>query len=469
MITPLKTTVRPSSDYGLWVGFNDLNPFQPNSNILLCTGSVNWDKPPRLGELADVVAFDSKNQEGIVIGHTTAVNYPIGARPQSVITNGLPNYLINNIVDNIPCLDIYDHQFNHVKSINGFHHWCTNKDGSHSYCLDFEVTHRLGGYGYIFGNHKLGLSGYKFPNSISLYSHQDDKYLQLLSIDDAAKLVAERLGLNLGSIRENAYFSHLLLSPSENRLAFLFRSWLRDGGILTVLMSLDLERGISFKFLKIELVGQLSHFAWSNENEIIIYCYQILSKQSLRLKLHTLSQLLPISKLSKAAVNVLRSVVIRKHKKSLGWDETNAFPFVKSLQLPCFMMVKDSQAKPVSFGLPNVDGHPSVIRSSSGPILVSDTYPNKYNNRCLFIINLSSENVILKEIHSEYHPALIPTYSWVARHIRLPSHAVFPVADQSFTRSGLHCDLHPFVNAEGNMLGYHVSEDGYRTVKVVKI
>jgi hypothetical protein len=381
----------------------------------------------------------------------------------------LPNYLINNIVDNIPCLDIYDHQFNHVKSINGFHHWCTNKDGSHSYCLDFEVTHRLGGYGYIFGNHKLGLSGYKFPNSISLYSHQDDKYLQLLSIDDAAKLVAERLGLNLGSIRENAYFSHLLLSPSENRLAFLFRSWLRDGGILTVLMSLDLERGISFKFLKIELVGQLSHFTWSNENEIIIYCYQILSKQSLRLKLHTLSQLLPISKLSKAAVNVLRSVVIRKHKKSLGWDETNAFPFVKSLQLPCFMMVKDSQAKPVSFGLPNVDGHPSVIRSSSGPILVSDTYPNKYNNRCLFIINLSSENVILKEIHSEYHPALIPTYSWVARHIRLPSHAVFPVADQSFTRSGLHCDLHPFVNAEGNMLGYHVSEDGYRTVKVVKI
>lgn len=177
-----------------------------------------------------------------------AVNYPIGARPQSVITNGLPNYLINNIVDNIPCLDIYDHQFNHVKSVNGFHHWCTNKDGSHSYCLDFEVTHRLGGYGYIFGNHKLGLSGYKFPNSLSLYSHQDDKYLQLLSIDDAAKLVAERLGLNHGSIRENAYFSHLLLSPSENRLAFLFRSWLRDGGILTVLMSLDLEREFRLSF-----------------------------------------------------------------------------------------------------------------------------------------------------------------------------------------------------------------------------
>ena len=133
------------------------------------------------------------------------------------------------------------------------------------------------------------------------------------------------------------------------------------------------------------------------------------------------------------------------------------------------MVVKNSQAKPISFALPNVDGHPSVIQSSSGPILVSDTYPNKYNNRCLFIINLSSENVILKELHSEYHPALIPTYSWVARHIRLPSHAVFPVADQSFTRSGLHCDLHPFVNAEGNMLGYHVSEDGFRTVKVVKI
>jgi hypothetical protein len=422
-----------------------------------------------LGELADVVAFDSKNQEGIVIGHTMAINYPIGSRPQSVTINGLPNYLINNIVDNIPCLDIYDHQFNFVKSINGFHHWCTKKDGSHSYCLDLEVTHRLGGYGYIFGNHKPGLSGYKFPNSISLYSHQDDNFLQLISIDDAAKLVAERLGLNQGSIRENAYFSHLLLSPSENRLAFLFRSWLRDGGILTVLMSLDLERGTSFKFLKIELVGQLSHFTWSSENEIIIYCYQVLSKQSLRLKLHNLSQLLPISKLSKAAVNVLRYVVSRKHKTSLSWDETNAFPFVKSQQLPCFMMIKDSQAMPVSFELPNVDGHPSVIRSSSGPILVSDTYPNKYNNRCLFVIELSSGNVILKELHSEYHPALIPTYSWVSRHIRLPSHAVFPLADQSFTRSGLHCDLHPFVNAEGNRLGYHASEDGYRTVKVVTI
>jgi hypothetical protein len=469
MITPLKSTVRPSSDYGLWVGFNDLNPFQPNSNILLCTGSVNWDKPPRLGELADVVAFDSINQEGIVIGHTMAVNYPIGSRPQTVLANGLPNYLINNIVDNIPCLDIYDQHFNHVKSINGFHHWCTKKNGSHSYCLDLEVTHRLGGYGYIFGNHKLASSGYKFPNSISVYSHQDAKSLQLLSIDDAAKLVAKRLGLSHSSIRENSYFSHLLLSPSENRLAFLFRSWLRDGGILTVLMSLDLERGISFKSPKIELVGQLSHFTWSTENEIIIYCYQVLSKQSFRLKLHALSQLLPISKLSKTAIHVLRSLVSRKHTTSLSWDETNAFPFVKSQQLPCFMIVNDSQAKPISFGLPNVDGHPSVIRASSGPILVSDTYPNKYNNRCLFVIELNSGNVILKELHSEYHPALIPVYSWVSRHIRLPKHAVFPVADQSFTRSGLHCDLHPFVNAEGNMLGYHSSEDGYRTVRVVAI
>jgi hypothetical protein len=293
--------------------------------------------------------------------------------------------------------------------------------------------------------------------------------LQLLSIDDASKLVAERLGLNHGSIRENAYFSHLLLSPSENRLAFLFRSWLRDGGILTVLMSLDLERRVSYKFLKIELVGQLSHFTWSTENEIIIYCYQVLSKQSFRLKLHSLSKVLPISKLSKAAVNVLRPLVSRKHKISPSWDQINAFPFVKSQQLPCFMMVKDSQAKPVNFELPNVDGHPSVIRSASGPILVSDTYPNKSNNRCLFVTEFKSGNVILKELHSEYHPALIPIYSWVSRHIRLPNHAVFPVADQSFTRSGLHCDLHPFVNAEGSMLGYHTSEDGYRTIKVVTI
>jgi hypothetical protein len=133
------------------------------------------------------------------------------------------------------------------------------------------------------------------------------------------------------------------------------------------------------------------------------------------------------------------------------------------------MVVKDSQAKPISFALPNVDGHPSVIQSSSGPILVSDTYPNKNNNRCLFVIELSSGNVILKELHLEYHPALIPTHSWVSRHIRLPNHAVFPVADQSFTRSGLHCDLHPFVNAEGKVLGYHTSEDGFRTVKVVTI
>jgi hypothetical protein len=185
--------------------------------------------------------------------------------------------------------------------------------------------------------------------------------------------------------------------------------------------------------------------------------------------LHSLSKVLPISKLSKSAVNVLRPLVSRKHKTSPSWDQINAFPFVKSQQLPCFMMVKDSQAKPVSFELPNVDGHPSVIRSASGPILVSDTYPNKSNNRCLFVTELNSGNVILKELHSEYHPALIPIYSWVSRHIRLPNHAVFPVADQSFTRSGLHCDLHPFVNAEGSMLGYHTSEDGYRTIKVVTI
>jgi hypothetical protein len=466
MSTPLNSVVSPSPDYGLWVGFNDLNPFQPNSTVLLCTGSANWRKPPRLGEVADVVAFDAEKQQGTVIGHTRAVNYPIGARPQTATSNGLPVYILNNIYNNIAAIDIYNHQFCLIKTVYGFHHWCTSSDGSYSFCLDLEATHRLGGYGYVFGNQATGSSVYSYPNRISLYSHYNDTSIELISIEEAALLVSRHLGINYDMILVNSYFSHLLLSPNEDCLAFLFRTWLRDGGILTVLMSIDFETGYSIKSINIELAGQLSHFTWTSNNEILIYCYQILSKRSTRLRLQNLSHILPLSKIAKVSFNVFKVLAPKKSKSSNFDGRNDVFPFVSVQKLPCFMTIRDRLVKPSGLNLPIGDGHPSVIRSTSEPTFISDTYPNINMKRCLFAFSLVSGNLILKDFHLEYRPATLPTYPWVSRHIRLPHYAVFPVADQSFTRSGLHCDLHPFSNADGSILAYHTSESGYRTVEV---
>ncbi len=465
-----KHQVTPSYHYGLWVGFNDVSPFQPDTSVVICTGSRNWSKPPRLGEVADVVAFDALRQSGTVVGQTMAVNYPIGARPQCVIRDGKPFYLINNIVNGLPCIDIYDHDLCHASTLTGFHHWCTTSDMAHSYCLDFNQTQRLGGYGYIFGLASESGDLYEYPRAVSAYCHESASHREVLSLNHAARLVADYLHVSSSFTTCSSYLTHLLLSPCESKLACLFRCWLRDGGLLTALLIVDLTKQVNA--VHVELVGQLSHFMWLSETELVIYAYQILSPDSIRIRLNELSSLIPLSKAAKFAAKSLNRTKAFLHpsKSTLQSNQDqNRFSFQTMFVPPCFVTTLDGRIMPFDYALPISDGHPSVKEQLDRKLFVSDTYPNSCGERCIFVIDLSSRELIFRTMVDEYRPSELPVYQWVNRYSLLPAYAEFSITDQSFTRSGLHCDAHPFFNSDASFIGYHTSRNGYRTIELISL
>jgi hypothetical protein len=470
VILPLNQKVTPSIHYGLWVGFNDLNPFQPNSNVVLCTGSANWAKPPRLGEVADLVAFDALNQTGSVVGHTMAVNYPVGARPQCVDRHGQPFYLVNNIANGLPCIDIYDSVFARISRLDGFHHWCTTSDMSYSYCLDFHQTQILGGYGYIFSPTRDSSNLYEYPKSVSAFCHRSGSHCEVLSLDLAAEAVSRYLNVPLSSIKANSYLTHLLLSPCETKLACLFRCWLRDGGLLTALLIVDLTKDNGE--VHVELVGQLSHYTWLSQSELVIYAYQIITPKSFRIRLNSYSLLIPFSKAAKNAINLLKYLQAFMYSikpSTISNDSGVNFQFQKRRTLPCFVHLKNGHSEPLDLALPISDGHPSVKMAFGAKLMVSDTYPNTKSERCLFVVNLATSAMAFHTILAEYRPSCLPVYNWVNRYSSLPYYADFSISNQSFTRSGLHCDAHPFFDAVASQIGYHTSRNGYRTIEVVSL
>jgi hypothetical protein len=115
------------------------------------------------------------------------------------------------------------------------------------------------------------------------------------------------------------------------------------------------------------------------------------------------------------------------------------------------------------------DGHPSVKKHLERQLMVSDTYPNSSGERCLFAIDLSNQKLIFCKTLNEYKPSPLPVYQWVNRHSSLPHYAEFSIANQSFTRSGVHCDAHPFFNSDATLIGYHTSRKGYRTIEIISL
>lgn len=465
---PCGSFIKPNPEYGVWVGFNDLNPFQPDSDILVCTGSKHWAKPPRLGELAEVIAFDVARQEGRVIGHTMAVNYPVGARPQCVLKNGQPFYLLNNIENRLPCLDIYDYAFKKTRVVPGIHHWCTTRGLAYSYCANLSSSHEYGGYGYILPARPKSQHTYRFPDGISQYSHETGEHEQVLSLSMAIRIVAEHLCVPQHSISSHSYVSHLLLSPSEDKLACLFRFWLRDGGVFSALLSIDLGSK-SPRRTKVEMAGQLSHFSWISNHELIIYVYQLLHCRSLRVRLNQHSKYIPVSSIAKAVAKVIRRL---RSMSTLGIN-TPELQYIGDMpifqvpqSLPSFLMTGNGKPRFFDVNLPPSDGHPSVSHRLGHKLLISDTYPNQGSERLLFAIDITKKSIVSLKKVLEYRPPFLPVYPWITRYTDLPGYASFSPSAQSFTRSGLHCDCHPFFNHDESKFAYHTTEDGYRTLKL---
>lgn len=425
-------------------GFHDLLITNGAGDKYLSLEVDTMNRPPLPGELFGVGYV--KDGLYVRIGETTALNYPQGARQQWVGETEL--FTVNNRVDDVWGTDLYDASTNKLVDRFEATTHMLSQDGRYAYGLDYARLFRLGGYGYS-GIADKGVNE-AIPNDsgITKMDIQSKKVELLVSVRQVAKCGNATLGVS------HHYLTHLCLNPSCTRVAFLHRYFMADGGMMTRLMSVGTD-GTGLRCLA---QGFLSHFDWKDDQTIYIFGRANSSLDTLR-NTPLLSNPL-MSGPMKMAKRVAKFVLRR------GSSGGNA-NVGKS-----FMMITDAEQPvitPFAQGLITEDGHP-MTNPINNNWCINDTYPDKNGIRTLMLYNfLTNERIDLgtfKMLMDKPDMTLAETYFTGVDPKILNC---ISQEELSFTRSGLHCDLHPRWSRDGQLAIFDSIHEGTRQIYVAHV
>ena len=426
-------------------GFHDLLISNGNNDKFLSLEVDTINRPPLPCELFGVGYV--KEGRYLRIGETTALNYPHGARQQWV---GETDYFtVNNRVGDIWGTDLYDTDSNQLIDRFAATTHMLSKDGKYAYGLDYARLFRLGGYGYCGIDDKGANDAVPMDSGITKMNLQTKEISLLVSV----KQVAECGVKSIAGISHH-YLTHLCLNPSNTRVAFLHRYFMSDGGMMTRLMTV----GVDGTELRCLAQGFLSHFDWQNDDTIYIFGRANSSIDAIRnnpILSHPLMQ-----KPMRLAKKVVKSIL----------NYGSAGGVVNSGK--SFLLIKDSEQPaitPFAQGLIVEDGHP-MTNPLNSDWCVNDTYPNSEGIRTLMLYQFSENHRIdlglFKMIFDRPDMSLKDNFFERVDPKILSS--ITP-EDLAFTRSGLHCDLHPRWSRDGRWVLFDSIHEGTRQLYAVDV
>jgi hypothetical protein len=419
-------------------GFHDLVAWNAAGDKLLALQTPDITVPPDPRIPCGIGYFDAA-QQFRRMGDTYAYNYPQGARQQWI--GDTDTFIVNDRVDDVWGSRIYD--TNAGKCVSVLHqpaHVIT--DEGIAFGIDYARLYRVGGYGYTGLTDKYAHIHVPDTSGIVKHNVYTGEQSLLLSIAAAANY---KMNPALG---QHHYITHLLLNPSQQRLAFLHRYKLKDGGETTRLMTI----GIDGSDLKCLATGFLSHFDWKDDSHIAIWGRTGSNIEKLRGSL--LYKMMP-SGLISGGKKVLKKLLYTKEKGAkavapFNWllleDVDNGAPA---------MLAKDIITE---------DGHP-MFCPANRDWMICDTYPNQQGIRTLFLFQFSTQKKITLGTYRMIddkpdlqlaHPLLAGVEEGVLK--------AFSLEQMAFTRSGLHCDLHPRWKRDGNVVAFDSIHEGRRMI-----
>lgn len=423
-------------------GFHDLLISNKADTKYLCLEVDTINRPPLPGELFGVGYVE----DGcfIKVGETTALNYPQGARQQWI--SGTDFFTVNNQVGDKWASDIYDAGANtFVEHLPATVHMLT-KDGRFALGLDYARIHRLGGYGYTGLVDKSANDPFPSESGITIMDMQTGEVRLLVSV----KQVAE-CGVSNLSGQTHHYLTHLCLNPSNSRVAFLHRYFMPDGGLMTRLMTIGLDGS------GLRCIGQgfLSHFDWKDDSHIYIFGRVGNSVDAMRNN--------PIM------ANPLVKHTLRLTKKVVKFVIGKGKGIVGGMS---FLMIEDSFDASVNAFAKDIiptDGHP-MTNPYNNDWCICDNYPDSDGYRDLFLYHFSEDTRIdlgrFKRLFKD------PDMAFKADFFEgIDSRILKSISEEelAFTRSGLHCDLHPRWSADGKWAVFDSIHEGTRQIYKVDV
>ena len=423
-------------------GFHDLLISNKDDTKYLCLEVDTINRPPLPGELFAVGYVE--NGKFVKVGETTALNYPQGARQQWVADTNL--FTVNNRVGDKWAADLYDADTNTlVEHLPATVHMLT-KDGRYALGLDYARLHRLGGYGYIGIDDKGANNPIPSDSGITIMDMKNKEVRLLVSV----KQVAE-CGVSNLSGQAHHYLTHLCINPSGTRVAFLHRYFMPDGGLMTRLMTIGLDGS------DLRCIGQgfLSHYDWKDDNHVYIFGRVGSSVDAMR---NNPIMSNPVVKYSLRLAKKMVKMVIGKNKGLVGGMS--------------FLMIEDSPAataEAFAKDIIPVDGHPMT-----NPVYhdwcICDNYPDEEGYRDLFLYNFNQdERINLGRFKRLFDNPDMKLKSEYFKGIDSKILKTISEEQLAFTRSGLHCDLHPRWNSKGDIAVFDSIHEGTRQVYAVRV
>lgn len=422
-------------------GFHDIIAFNQSGEKLLSLEADIINRPPLPNEQFGVGYSNWETQEYINLGYTNAMNYPQGARQQWLNNS---HFIVNNQVGSVWGADIYDVSCGKkIESLKSTCH-CATSDEKYAFGINYSRLHRLGGYGYIGIEDKTALVDKPTDDGIYITEIATNQTELLISIAQVAEH-DKSSSVDNGS---HHYVTHLVLNPSNTRIAFLHRVFLPDGGLRTRLMTI----GVDGNDLRCIASGFLSHFDWKDDNTLFIWGRTGGSVDAMR------SNPLFSNPLISPILGAVKGVARRILKRSAGMSMS-------------FMLITDDENKAVSkidTNIINQDGHPMFCPTDRN-LIINDTYPKEDKCRTLFFYefdkNQRTDIGEFKMIDDQPDITLFDQYTQGVdkQVLSYMSQSLF-----SFTRSGLHCDLHPRWNYDGTMVAFDSIHKGSRQIYIHK-
>lgn len=423
-------------------GFHDLIISNKENNKYLSLEVNTINRPPLPDELFTVgYVMDGSFIE---VGNTYALNYPQGARQQWVSDTDL--FTVNNRVGKVWGTDLYDTTNNQLLDrFEATTHMLSN-DGRFAFGLDYARLFRLGGYGYSGILDKSAEDPCPSDTGITIMDLQTKEIKTLVSVKEVAEC-----GTSTQSRQSHHYLTHLCLNPSSTRLAFLHRYFFPDGGMMTRLMTI----GVDGKDLRCLGQGYLSHFHWKDDKHIYIYGRSGSSVDALR---NNPILAYPVIKKSLRLVKKVVKSFIGKSNGIVGGMS--------------FLMLEDSEfttPSPFAKDIILSDGHP-MTNPCHRDLCICDNYPDIDGNRDLFLYSFNANHRIdigrFKRIIDNPDLTLKDEYFNGVDSKILKS---ISEEDLAFTRSGLHCDLHPRWSSDGNWAVFDSIHEGSRQIYRINV
>jgi hypothetical protein len=420
-------------------GFHDLVAFNRTGEKLLTLEADVINRPPLPGERFGVGYTLWEEQRFISLGTTTAMNYPQGARQQWLNNH---QFIVNNQVGNHWGANIYDvENGTQIAMLDSTAH-CVTQDGRYAFGINYSRLHRLGGYGYIGIADPAEQMETPTDDGIYITEIHSNRTRLLVSIAEVAHC-DEKSSASNGF---HHYLTHPVLSPDNRRIAFLHRFFLSDGGIRTRLMTIGVD-GTNLRCLGF---GFLSHFDWK-DNETL-YIWGRTGKSIDAVRSHPLFSHPFVRPMLGIAKKVVRKCLSRSQGMTMS-----------------FLLIKDQDEpniQPVASGIITEDGHPMCCPTHRDTI-ICDTYPNAEKCRTLFTYRFTTNQRTdigqfrMWDEQPDTHLFTQYTQGVDAKVLSMMSADLF-----SFTRSGLHCDLHPRWDAQGKKVAFDSIHEGSRQIYI---